>query len=482
MFKKLFNRKKEPKVFVIGLDCAPPELLFQEWRHELPHLGRLMDRGSYRELKSSTPAITVPAWSSMTSSKDPGTLGFYGFRNRKDYSYTNRYIATSTAVKEKRVWDILSEAGKQCIVLGVPQTYPIKPLPNGHVVSSFLTPSTTDPAVQWTHPPTLRDEINHLLHPEAYDVDVPDFRTDDKAYLLKQLYDMTRKRYKVLRYLLDNKPWDFCMFVEMGVDRIHHAMWASHDPAHRNYEPNGPYVHAIRDYYRYLDEEIGTLLERVPEDAHVIVVSDHGVKSMEGGICINEWMRRAGYLVLREEPPAGQLTTLEKLEVDWSKTTAWGDGGYYARIAVNLKGREPEGVVPQEEYELFLDKLAADIKSIPAPDGTPLNTRIFKPAEIYKKVKNVPPDLIVYLDDLRWRSVGSFGHDDIYTFENDTGPDDANHAEYGVWVYSPPAAEKSLGGHQLSPAQLMDFAPTILDLFGLEVPYDMQGKIIGKES
>ena len=84
----------------------------------------------------------------MTSSKDPGVLGFYGFRNRRDYSYDNRYIATGLSVKEKRVWDILGEAGKECIVVGVPQTYPLKPI-NGHLISSFLTPSTTNDRIQF---------------------------------------------------------------------------------------------------------------------------------------------------------------------------------------------------------------------------------------------------------------------------------------------------------------------------------------------
>lgn len=476
MFKRLFRRKKDPKVFVIGLDCAPPELLFDQWYEELPNFKKLIDGGAYGELMSSTPAITVPAWSSMTSSKDPGTLGFYGFRNRRDYTYTNRYIATSLAVKEKRVWEILSDAGKQCIVVGVPQTYPIKPLNNGHIISSFLTPGTTSPKVKWTHPPTLRGEIEQLLAPETYDVDVPQFRTNDKEYLLKQLYDMTRKRFEVLRYLLDNKPWDFFMFVEMGVDRIHHAMWALHDPTHKKHDPNGPYVNAIRDYYHYLDKEIGTLLDRLPEETHIITVSDHGVKKMEGGICINEWLRREGYLVLKKEPPAGTLTTIDKLEVDWEKTTVWGDGGYYARIFFNVQGREPNGVIPAAEYEAFRDKVAEHIRSIPDPDGNPIDTRTFKPEDIYQTVKNVPSDLIVYLGNLSWRSVGSFGHDDIYTFENDTGPDDANHAENGVWIYTPPKYD--LGGKQIPPAHLMDFAPTVLDLFDLPVPTDMQGKII----
>jgi predicted AlkP superfamily phosphohydrolase/phosphomutase len=478
MFKKLFRRKKEPKVFVIGLDCAPPELLFEAWRHELPNFKKLIDGGAYSQMFSSTPAITVPAWSSMTSSKDPGVLGFYGFRNRSDYTYDNRYIATGLSVKEKRVWDILGEAGKECIMVGVPQTFPIRPV-NGHLISSFLTPSTTNPKTQWTHPTSLRAEIEQLLTPEIYDVDVPQFRTDDKAFLLKQINDMTRKRFKVLRYLLDNKPWDFFMFVEMGVDRIHHGLWAHHDPNHHKHDPNSPFVHAIRDYYRYLDQEIGTLLERLPEETHIIVVSDHGVKKMDGGICINEWLRREGYLTLFDDPPESHLSSFEKVEVDWSKTTVWGDGGYYGRIFLNVEGREPNGIIPAAEYDTFANRLIEHLKSIPAPNGSPLDTKVFKPKDIFQQGHGVAPDLIVYFDNLGWRSVGSFGHGDIYTFDNDTGPDDANHAVNGVYIYTPP--EHNLGGKELPDTQLMDFAPTVLNLFGLPVPADMQGKVINHE-
>jgi len=475
MFKKLLSRKKDPKVFVIGLDCAPPELIFDAWRDELPHFKKLIDGGGYSEMYSSTPAITVPAWSSMTSGKDPGELGFYGFRNRSDYSYDNRYIATGLSVKEKRIWDRLGEAGKECILVGVPQTYPVRPV-NGHLISSFLTPSTTNAKIQWTYPASLRDEVEQLLAPEVYDVDVPQFRTDDKSYLLQQINDMTRKRFKVLRFLLEEKPWDFFMFVEMGVDRIHHGLWAHHDPNHRRYDPESPYIHAIRDYYHYLDEEIGTLIERLPAETHIIVVSDHGVKKMDGGICVNEWLRREGYLKLLEEPQEGMLSSFEKLEVDWNNSTVWGDGGYYARIFLNVAGREPNGVIPQADYESFRDRLAEHIKKIPAPDGTPLDTKVFKPQEIYRKVRGVAPDLLVYFDNLGWRSVGSLGHGDIYTLENDTGPDDANHAVNGIWIYTPP--EMNLGGVTLPDTQLMDFTPTVLDIFGLPIPGDIQGNII----
>lgn len=135
-----------------------------------------MESGAYGLLTSSIPCITVPAWSSMLSSKDPGTLGFYGFRNRADYSYENMSIATGTAVKEKRVWDYLSETDKQSIVVGVPQTYPVKPI-NGYLISSFLTPSVQK---QYTHPHQLRYEMTGFCRGESmiwmYEIFVPKIR------------------------------------------------------------------------------------------------------------------------------------------------------------------------------------------------------------------------------------------------------------------------------------------------------------------
>ena len=124
------------KVFVIGLDCGEPTLVFDRWHQDLPNLSRLMAGGTYGELTSTIPAITVPAWASMLSSKDPGQLGVYGFRNRADRSYENMTIATARSISAPRVWNILSEADRQVAVVGVPQTYPVKAV-NGWLISSF---------------------------------------------------------------------------------------------------------------------------------------------------------------------------------------------------------------------------------------------------------------------------------------------------------------------------------------------------------
>src|SRR5215813_1319841 len=91
------------RVVVIGLDCVPPRLVFDLWRDELPNLRGLMDHGLYGALRSCDPPITVPAWSSMLSGKDPGQLGCYGFRDRRRYSYGDYALASSASIKHDRI-------------------------------------------------------------------------------------------------------------------------------------------------------------------------------------------------------------------------------------------------------------------------------------------------------------------------------------------------------------------------------------------
>ncbi len=458
-----FRRKsRERKVFVIGLDCAAPELVFDRWRDNLPNLTYLAQNGLWGELESCIPAITVPAWSSMLSGKDPGELGIYGFRNRADHSYDKMFIATGNHVRAKRVWDYLSEAGKQCIVIGVPQTYPVKPI-NGYLVSGFLTPGVRS---EFTYPATLKQEVLSIA--PDYQVDVPQFRTDDKDWLLRQIWEMTEQRFRVVDRWLTEKPWDFFMLMEIGVDRIHHGFWSYHDPEHRRYQPGNPYENAIHDYYVYIDRKIGEWLNKLDQDTVVLVVSDHGAKRMDGGICLNEWLWREGYLAFKEDPKPGEIVPFEKLEVDWSRTKAWGSGGYYGRVFLNVQGREPQGTIPAAEYEAVRDELAERLQAIPDPDGRDIGTRVFKPQQIYRQVNGVAPDLMVYFGDLLWRSVGSLGHGAVHTFENDTGPDDCNHAQNGLFILYDPRERRS---HQeVHGAHLMDVAPTLLRLMGLSVP------------
>jgi predicted AlkP superfamily phosphohydrolase/phosphomutase len=330
----------------------------------------------------------------------------------------------------------------------------------------------------FTYPPELSDRVNAWSGGE-YLVDVKNFRTEDKDYLLEQIYTMSRQHFRVVREMLQAQPWDFFMFVEMGVDRIHHAFWKYHDPTHLKHEPGNRYQHAIRDYYRYIDGEIGELLKLLGDGTAVMVVSDHGAKKMDGGVCINEVLMREGWLTLAEATP-GSPKPLDKVSVDWSKTKAWGEGGYYGRVFINVAGREPQGLVPPEDYERTRDELIALLQAVHGPDGEPLHTVVYKPQSIYRQVNGIAPDLIVYWDNLLWRSVGSVGHGTIWSRENDTGPDDANHAEEGIFIFADP--HHNGGGRQLSGLGIMDFAPTVLQFFGLPIPAAMQGRPISMKA
>jgi predicted AlkP superfamily phosphohydrolase/phosphomutase len=466
----LRRKNQQQKVLVIGLDCAEPSLVFERWRDDLPTLSRLMDEGAWGPLESVTPPITVPAWSCMMSGRDPGELGIYGFRNRADYSYDRLSIANSDAVQVPRAWEVLSNAGKRVTVIGVPGTYPPKPV-NGHLITSFLTPSTK---AQFTYPPDLRDDVFRWTNGD-YMLDVREFRTDNKDWLLEQIYSMTNMRFDVAEHLIRERPWDFFMLVEMGTDRIHHGFWRYSAPDHRLYEPGNPYENAIRDYYRHIDGRIAKLLEHVPDDTIVMIVSDHGAKTMDGGIRINEWLRREGYLTLKEEPDG--IVPFDIGMVDWSRTTAWGEGGYYARIFFNMEGREPEGIVPAAEATQFRAELKAKLEAIPDEDGHSIGTRVFIPGEVYHEVRGFPPDLIVYLGDLAWRSIGTVGGGTIHARENDTGPDDANHAPYGICIYHDPRSEAR---GRLEGLHLFDVGRTILSQLDVPPPPGMKGTNISE--
>jgi predicted AlkP superfamily phosphohydrolase/phosphomutase len=452
-------------VLVIGLDCAPPELVFELWRDELPTINSLMEVGRYGVLRSCDPPITVPAWACMTSSRSPGALGIYGFRNRRDYTYEGLSIADSRAVRVPRVWDLLSQRGRSVIVIGVPPTYPVSPV-NGVMISCFLTPDTQ--RSEYTYPAELKQEIEGLVG--RYMVDVDDFRTSDKDRLLEEIEEMTAKRFRVAEHLLSTRPWDLFFMVEMGTDRIHHGFWRFFDSGHRLHEAGNPFESAILDYYKALDEKVARLLRFADDETAVLLVSDHGAKRIDGGICVNEWLRREGYLVLKEEPASP--TPLRPEMVDWSRTRAWGEGGYYCRLSVNLAGREPEGTVAPGDYDAFRDELKAGLESLPDDRGEPLSTVAHRPEELYEKRNGIPPDLLVYFGDLSWRSVGLVGTDAIHVLENDTGPDDANHAPKGLYLLAGDRVEPGAGEEH----ELRDIAPTLLTLLGEPVPNEMEGR------
>ena len=464
----------DEKLLVLGLDCATPQLMFKGFGKRLPNLKRLIEGGTYGELRSSTPPITNPAWFCMLSSKSPGTLGAYGFRHRKTGTY-DQYLATKDRIDHDRVWKYLNDDGKKTGVLGVPNTFPPEEV-EGLMVTSFLTPDTDS---EFVFPEEMKQEIIELAsfdgkyskEEDGYMLDIENFRSEDKKRILNDLFEMTEKRTEVTKKLLDRDDWDFFMTVFMAPDRLHHGFWKYFDEDHKDYEPGNEFEDAVPNYYEFLDHQIGEILEKVEGDTKIIVVSDHGAKKLDGCICLNEFLREEGYLTLNEEPEEQQR--LDEDMIDWENTEAWGWGGYYARLFLNVDGREPEGKVPEEEYEEKREELIEKLENLKGPDGEDIGTKVLKPEEVYDTVHGDAPDLMVFFGDLNWRSSGSVGTGTLYLEENDTGPDHANHDWNGIFIgYDPDTPGKG----KVEGLNIKDVAPTILKKMGTEIPEDFEGK------
>jgi predicted AlkP superfamily phosphohydrolase/phosphomutase len=434
-------------------------LLFDKLIDQLPTIKRLYEKGMHGDLLTCDPPITVPAWAVMMTGQNPGKLGIYGFRHRRGFAYNDGYLVNATHVKPPTVWDILAKNGKSSIVLGVPPGYPPKPISGGNLVSCFITPSIEK---EFTYPASLKKEIMEITDGK-YLFDVT-FRTEDRDAIKKELFEMTETRFDVAEYLVKKKRWDFFIMHEIGFDRLHHAFWKFFDPAHPKYEKGNRYETIDSDYYKLVDKRIGRVLDAFGKDTVSFVLSDHGSKAMKGAFCVNEWLENQGYLKLNARPPS--QIDLDKADVDWASTKAWGWGGYYARIFFNVKGREKNGVIPPEDLPREKSDLTQKINSITDPSGRKMSNKILEPDKLYGSADGDKPDLMVYFDDLNWRSAGTIGHGSLYLSENDTGPDDSVHSMEGVFlVYNP---KRSAGGKELKGLRIEDIGPTILKIYGLQ--------------
>ncbi len=447
---------------LIGLDCVPPSLAFERAREWMPNLSALMARGAFARLRSTMPPITVPAWTSMVSGRDPGELGLYGFRKREPGSYALSMVQSGD-VQCERVWDVLAKHGLRSSVLFVPPSYPPFRV-NGELVSCFLTPDAESPH---TFPAQLRGELAARFGAYIPDVEV---RARGREGLVDELVRMTRQHFAIARHVWSTREPDFLMMVEIGPDRLHHACFHDLEPSHPRHDPAAPGVQEAREYYRVLDAELGALAALADEETAILVASDHGARPLMSAFCVNEWLLREGYLCLREVPRApGPLRTEW---VDFSRTRAWAEGGYYARVFLNVQGREPQGSVPLEHMEPLRAELARGLRAVKGPQGEPWENTVVSPREAYRSVQGSAPDLLAVFDDLNVRALSTVGSDGLYASSDDRGADACNHDWHGIFALA--GAGVTARG-PLADCAIHDVGVSVLTLLGITPPADWLG-------
>ena len=455
------------KVFVLGMDSLEPTLIFERYVDQLPNFKSLMDRATFGKLRSTDPPISSNAWISMTTGRGPEHLGIYDFVYRKDGTYTDLGVVTNRHIKDKQIWELVSEHGKKVCVANVPITYPVRPV-NGCLVAGLLTPGTD---CEFTYPSSLKDEILRMFPDYSYDI--PNFRLMDRDALLKKIYRMTEMRYDLFEYLFETQEWDLFWGVIFATDRIAHTFWRYIDPEHVFYEANSPYSTAIVDYLKFVDERLGNLLQKLPSNTSVFIVSDHGAKSMRGRFNMNDWLRSEGYLVLAEDP-GEKVQSITTAKVDWSKTRAFAMGAYFGYLHLNVRGRDPLGVVESgREGDLLIGEICEKLKRVEVEDGHSMACEFISFDKTEGK-NRYAPDLLIYLDNLHMGVNPQVGNEGLISWRTELGPDDAVHSEYGLFIYQDPyCAHKGY----VDPKDLKDVAPTIMRDLGLPIPDTFEGTV-----
>lgn len=456
------------RAVLIGLDCASPRLLFGPLASVMPRLTALRKRGRFGTLRSTTPPITIPAWACMLSGRDPGEIGLYGFRELKGDAYAMQ-VASAENMRMPWVWEHARAAGKRTAALFVPLTYPVKPTADV-LVSCLLTP---DGDSVHTHPAALGAELRERFG--VYQPDVEAFRHADPLAVVGELRAMTTHRFAVARHVWAHERPELMAMVDIGIDRLHHVLWRSLDVSDPDRDLDAVKRSAALGYLAHVDRELGQLLAALGDDTEVLIASDHGARPLRGAIAINEWLIERGDLVLSGPRPSTP-TPLAQLDVNWSATRAWAEGGYYARVYLNVAGRNPRGWIARERYEEERRALAAAIAAIPGPSGEPLSHRIETPQALYRAQHGTPPDLLVFFGDLDYRAAGTIGHGGeqhrLHLPHNDTGADACNHDWDGLFVHAGPGITPDATPGAWS---IFDVARTLLGAVGVPAPSDLLG-------
>jgi predicted AlkP superfamily phosphohydrolase/phosphomutase len=494
------------RLIVLALDGVTFDLI-EPWVAQglLPNLAKLIKSGAYGRMASTIPPITGAAWSTFQTGLNPGKHSVFDWLVRQPQSYHLTPVS-SHSIAHTLLWEYLSTQGKRVGVIGVPVSYPARPI-NGFMLTDLLTPEGEN----YAHPSGLKREIEKKLGP--YPV-MPDHWRGRHAAMrwVDGLRSSLAQRIKTALYLAETNPWDFLMVHMMETDSVQHQMWHILDgetrAAYRTYGVSG---NPILEIYQQADRAVGEFVSRFT-DATLFVISDHGFGPLHYNIHLNCWLLNQGYLKLKKNPATllkrlgyelgltafninhfaeeskllergAKLRHIEVHElfgryflsmqnIDWSKTRAYSYGNV-GQIFLNLKGREPLGIVEKPDVESILHTLIEDLKNLKNPlNGEKAIAAVYRKEEIYHGDRlDQSAELILAPAD-KYMAIGT----SEFLANRAVTPAYAGsgwHRPEGVFI----AAGESVQRGLLKGLAIVDMFPNILCAMGLPLRSDLDGDI-----
>ena len=501
-----------PKVLVIGLDGATFDLI-KPWAAagKLPNLARILMEGCHGELQSTMQPLSPHSWVSFQTGANPGKHGVFDFSElRLDKSYTpisSEYIAGNP------FWEIVGENGKKVGIMGVLGTYPVKPV-NGFLITGMISPKKGI----LSYPPDLLKEIKDRCGDYIIDIDFSKegFKKLGLEGYIAEITNMTKLRIEAAKYLLCERQWDLFVVVFGSPDRIQNFFWKYIDDSRTDVsdEERSKYGDVILQVYQQIDDFIGDIQPWLTDNTTTIIVSDHGFGPMYKDVNLNRWLYEQGFLQLKESRKLAKIlrflkhtarnmmpvqvrcsirknmlkvfkppTLCESLPFDWSRTKVYTLGDF-GNLYMNLKGREPYGIVkPGAEYEHLRKTLIERLLAWTNPETKkPVVKKVYKREEIYHGPNlERAPDLVIEWYDYAYLSFHATEIDkpmfctpreyDDYGELEFSG----NHRPMGILMIKGPHICE---GKKIEKASIMDIAPTILYLMGQKIPLDMDGRVL----
>jgi len=501
--------KHSPELVVFGWDAVSWDLI-QPWIIEgsLPTLSGLMEAGSQATIRSTHIPVSPAAWTSIITGVNPGRHGVFDWYQRAEGSYAMEYVHTGRN-QASPFWAYFNEAGKTVGVVNLPMIYPSVPV-DGFMISGMAAPGPD--ASGFSFPPELISEIEEKLGPYRMDEGVI-FKTGQEQPYFDALLEWIEYQKQMVVYLLENEPVDILFFVFMQSDHVQHKFWRYQDPEFPGYDPDvdAAWAGAVRQVIMRLDEVLAEILAPLPKETSIMVLSDHGAGTNHGVFYVNQWLMRSGWLALKGDPAtrlklwlartdlvgkayrfasAAGLSKLALLvskpardkvinsflsldDIDWSRTRAYASGSI-GQITLNLKGREPQGLVQPEDAASVLQELSEQLAEIQHPDtGKPLINQITLRDDVfYGPLVEQGADLLFTIDEYKISPSRKLGLEKDSLLGVSEYQDSGSHRMDGILVLAGPAAASSSLRHQGS---VYDILPTLLASAGIPVPDHLDG-------
>ena len=244
----LFDRLRgndTPRVAFIGIDGLSYRAVADN-PETFPTLSAIADDGEGGRIDSIVPAESSACWPTLTTGKNPGETGVYGFQDREVGSY-DTYVPMGRDVQIPRVWDRAADEGLDATVMNVPVTFPPQRTVQ-RMVSGYLSPDLDAAA----HPAELREYLSDSDY--RLSVNAKLGHKSDKTAFLEHARGTLDARAAAFERYVERDDWDLFVGVFTAPDRVNHFLWG-------DYEDGGPYREELLSFHAALDEHIGSIRE-----------------------------------------------------------------------------------------------------------------------------------------------------------------------------------------------------------------------------